>query len=555
MFSYYDIGSMLAGVAFFLMAMKLMEEALRQLAGRRFKLFLKNKTDNKLKAIGGGAVVSGLLQSSSVVNLLVLSMAGASVLKMENALALILGSNLGTTVSSWLMAALGFQYNINSIVLPVAGITGISIAFLKTNSRWYLWFRIIFSLAFLLIALSFIKTGMEGWIGQTNLSAFNGYPLIIFLLLGVVLTTIVQSSSATMALALSALYTNAITLPVAMAFVLGAEIGTTLKLFLAASKGPAVKKRVALGNFLFNGVTAAVIFILLHPVHQLITQVLNINDHLIALVLFQTFINLSTVILFYPFLSPFSKFLLSRYSRHTDESFYITKVPVTDTALALEALEMETKHLISHVADYSLHSFHLNNDVAVPFIANKEMHHHTLEEKYNYIKQLQGEMHIFYLKLQNHTSNPQDTERLAQLISAIRNAMYAAKNIKDAQHDIIQVRNSSNNIKYQFYTHSKAKLSEFYKRILLILENTPQKKYAEELATLYRFITSGYAENLQLLYKESVTKQVTETEIATLINLNREMYTSFKSLLFGLKDYLLSAKEAEYFDGLPGFIR
>lgn len=77
----------------------------------------------------------------------------------------------------------------------------------------------------------------------------------------------------------------------------------------------------------------------------------------------------------------------------------------------------------------------------------------------------------------------------------------------------------------------------------------------ESLTTLHHVITSGYAETLQLLYKESLAKNVSETEISTLINFNRELYTSFKSVLFGLKDYLLTTKDADYFDNLPGFIR
>ena len=217
----FDIWKMLAGVAFFLLAMNFMENALRILAGRRFKLFLKKQTTSKVKAISGGAIVTALLQSSSVVNLLVLSMVGAGVVKMENALAIMLGSNLGTTLNSWIIATLGFNFNIESFVLPVAGITGICMAFINSESKWFLWCKFLFSLAFLFIALGFIKTGMEEFVKQTDLSFFNQYPLIVFLLLGILLTTIVQSSSATIALTLSALHTNAITLYVATAIVLG----------------------------------------------------------------------------------------------------------------------------------------------------------------------------------------------------------------------------------------------------------------------------------------------------------------------------------------------
>jgi len=95
-----DIWKMLAGIAIFLLGIKFLEESLQELAGRRFKLFLKKQTQNKLKAIGGGAVVTAVLQSSSIVGLMVLAFAGAGIIHMQNALAIILGANLGTTISN-----------------------------------------------------------------------------------------------------------------------------------------------------------------------------------------------------------------------------------------------------------------------------------------------------------------------------------------------------------------------------------------------------------------------------------------------------------------------
>jgi phosphate:Na+ symporter len=532
-----------------------MEDSLRQLAGRRFKLFLKKHTANKVKAIGAGAVVTGFLQSSSVVNLLVLSMVGASVVKMENALAIMLGSNLGTTIGSWMLATLGFNFNIENFALPVAAIAGIGMAFINNGSKWFLWLKFLFSLAFLFIALGFIKTGMEDFVSQTDLSAFNQYPLIIFLLLGILLTTAIQSSSATIALALSALHANAITLYVATAIVLGSEIGTTFKLFLVAAKGLVAKKRVALGNFLFNVITVSLMFIILKPVNYLITNVLEINNNLIALVFFQSFVNFCSIILFFPFLKIFGQFLLKQFTGKEEESIYISKVPVTDTELALEALENETKLFINYVIDYSLDSFDLKESINRDLISKMNFQRKTVGEKYDHIKQSHGEMHAFYLKLQSASSNKMEAERMEQLISALRNTMYAAKNIKDAQHDIEQVRNSSNDTKYNFYIKSRERLLTFYQQVLAMLDNETKKNLFDKLTDLYHSVTAGYTETLHLLYKENMAKQVSEIEISTLINLNRELYTSFKSILFGLKDFLLTPKEAEYFDTLPGFIR
>lgn len=553
--SSFDIWRMLAGVAFFLMAMNFMEDSLRLLAGRKFKLFLKKQTTNKVKAIGAGAAVTGFLQSSSIVNLLVLSMVGASVVKMENALAIMLGSNLGTTLDSWLVATLGFKFNIENLALPVVAITGIVMAFVKKDSRLYLWVKFLFSLAFLFISLGFIKTGMEDFVLQTNLSFFNRYPIIIFLLLGILLTTIIQSSSAVIALTLSALYTNAITLYVATAIVLGSEIGTTFKLFLAAAKGLTAKKRVALGNFLFNMITVSIMFLLLRPVNLLITDVLQVKDNLIALVFFQSFVNLFSIILFFPFLKLFGEFLMKRFSDKEDESMYISKVTITDTELALEALENENGLFIRKVIHYSLDSFDLNRQITGNSTVPKSFERKTVESKYDHIKQSHGEIHAFCLKLQNAVIFTPETERLEQLISSARNIMYAAKNIHDARQDIAQLRNSSNDTKYDFYTKSGERVLHFYQEVFRMLNDAEPKNHFNALTALYRSITSGYSDALQLLYKESMVNLVNEMEISMLINFNRQVYTSFKSILFGLKDYLLTAKEADYFDSLPGFIR
>ena len=550
-----DLWKMLAGVAFFLLAMELMEQSLRLLAGRRFKLFLKKQTTGKLKAISAGALVTGLLQSSSVVNLLVLSMVGAGVVKMENALALMLGSNLGTTLNSWIVATIGFDFSIETLALPLAGISGIVMAFLNKESRWFLWFKFFFSIAFLFVALEFIKTGMEGYVQQTDLAFFARYPLFVFLLLGILLTAIVQSSSATMVLTLSALHTNAISLTVATAIVLGAEIGTTLKLFLAASKGLAAKKRVALGNFLFNVITVVVMFIFLVPVNHLITDVLRIKDSLLALVFFQTFTNLVCILLFFPFLQLFGKFLLKRFASSQDQSFFISKVSPADTDLALEAIENETRHFINLVINYSFVSFDLADNLENGNDIKDDFRHKSNTEKYDYIKQLHGEVHGFYLKLQNTTTDKAGTERLDQLISAIRNSMYAAKSIRDSQYDIEQMRNSSNEFKFNFYTRSRKKLQHLYESVIQLLSHKGNGNNLEMLTAIYRSITLGYTESLQLLYKQGLSQHVSEVEISTLINLNRELYTSFKSILFGLKDYLLTPDQAAYFDAQPGFIR
>ena len=119
------IFKLFAGIGLFLFAMYLLEDSLKNLSGRNFKRFLQRITQTRLGAVTGGAIVTGILQSSSMVSLMVLAFVGAGVFTMKNALAIILGANLGTTLTSWLVATLGFKMNIEVAAYPAVFVGGL----------------------------------------------------------------------------------------------------------------------------------------------------------------------------------------------------------------------------------------------------------------------------------------------------------------------------------------------------------------------------------------------------------------------------------------------
>lgn len=550
-----EIWNMLAGIALFLLGMRLLEESLQQLTGRAFKLFLKRQTASKPKAILGGAVVTAILQSSSVVNLMVLAFVGANVLQMQNALAVMLGSNLGTTFSSWIIATVGFKLNIENIAFPLAGIFGITMLLSNKNHLIYKWSKIFFGIGLLFMGLNFIRNGMASSLSQIDLSGFNQYPLIIFLLLGFIITAIIQSGTATIAIVLSALHFGAIDLLTATAIVLGSEVGTIIKLMIASAKGLAAKKRVALGNLLFNIITTLIIFIFLLPVNRFITETMQIKDNLLALVFFQSLVNIAGIILFYPFLNLFTRFLERRYNGNNEETHYISKVKAADTELAMLALEKEVKHFLIHSINFTLTVFDLpRNSRLHAALKNYSTISDPLKE-YSFLKQLHGELTGYAIQVQNNTSDESITKRLNHLIAANRNTMYAVKSIKDALQDIKQLRNSSNDIKYEFYLQAQQNATIFCDKLASLLLGELTVSYFETLNEMHKEIIKGYSISLEQLYKEKTYLYLGEIDISTLINFNREMHTVYKSYLFAVKDYLLNYKDAAYFDELPGFIR
>ncbi|MFZ1259943.1 MAG: Na/Pi symporter, partial [Chitinophagaceae bacterium] len=408
---------------------------------------------------------------------------------------------------------------------------------------------------FLFVGLTFIKSGMQDIIKETDLAQLNEQPAIIFLLIGLLITTLVQSSSATVAIVLSALYVDAISLLSATAIVLGAEIGTTLKLILAAAKGSAVKKRVALGNVLFNTINVLLLFIVLGPVNRLITDVIGIKDNLIALVLFQTLLNVVGIILFYPLLRPFGRFLEKRFISDEDETLFIHKVKVTDTDPAIAALEKETAYLLYHTAAFALEAF--NKKVTFPdqVKITRSFASKKLMEKYDYIKHQHGEIYNYIAALQRQVNDKEITIRLLQLIDAARNTMYAAKNIKDAWPDIEQLSKSSKDQKYNYYLLTGERVTSFFEKIIPLVFEIKTKNLFEKITVIYKFIQENYKQMLAELHREDLHKNLTELEFSTIINFNREIFTCEKSVAFAVKGLLLTGEEAAHFDELPGFIR
>ncbi|MDI6048033.1 Na/Pi cotransporter family protein [Flavobacterium yafengii] len=545
-----------AGVGLFLFAMYLVEESLKNLSGRNFKLFLQRITKNNIGAVAGGTIVTGILQSSSMVSLMVLAFVGAGVFTMKNAMAIILGANLGTTLASWLVATLGFKTNIEVIAYPAVCLGGFLLILLgnRKTIKYVSYFLLGFGLMF--IGLSFMKTAMETQVQYFDFSQYASKPLLIFLIIGFLITLVVQSSSVTMALTLSALNAGAIGFPMAAAIVLGSETGTIIKIVLSAIGGNASKKRVALGNLLFNIFITAIAFILLRPIILLITDIIKIKDPLIGLVTFSSLINLLAIVLFLPVLDLFTTFL-ERFFKNTDGSTaaFISNASIAEPETALDLFRRETRYFIHNSMLFNLELFKIDTLDLKKQSDFKEINDDrnfdskTLEEKYEFLKQLQGELQAFYLKLRVKLNSEQNSE-LNQLISAVRSSMHAAKSIKDIGSNITNLSSSSKEIKYQFFLHHKKETQELYIKLNTYL-NTEKSSDFEELRIQFDTIQKNYTTALNTFYTEAQLAPIEDIDITTVINFNRELFTSNKAMLMAVKDILLDEKQAQNFNEIP----
>lgn len=549
----FNIFKLCAGIGLFLFAMYLLEESLKNLSGRNFKIFLQRISKNKLGAVTGGAIVTGVLQSSTLVSLMVLAFVGAGVFTMKNAMAIILGANLGTTLDSWLVATLGFKVNIEIAAYPAVCIGGLLL--ILSGSRKAIKYLSFFLLGFglLFIGLSFMKTAMEVQVKEFDLSNYVNMPLVVFLLIGFIITLVVQSSSVTMALTLSALHAGAIGFAPAVAIVLGSETGTTIKLMLSATGGSASKKRVALGNFLFNVFLTVFTFIWLKPILFLITGIFAINDPLIGLVTFSSLTNLLGIAIFLPLLNPFAKFL-ERFFKDSDESaaVFIGNANIAETETSLDLFRREIDYFIFSSMLYNLSMFEVDIKLLQDrpdfntIINKRKFLSQTSEEKYEYLKQLQGELQAFYLKLRNELHEEQ-LSQVNQLISSVRSSMYSVKSMKDIGNNIANLRRSSKDIKFDFFMHYKRIIEKLYVQLNEIL-CLAGKESLKNLQHLYNDILNNYSFALNNFYKEAQYASIEEIDITIVLNFNRELFTSNKAILMAIKDFLLKEKEATDFN-------
>lgn len=554
--TFYHILKLSAGIGLFLFAMYLLEESLKNLSGRSFKLFLQRITKNAIGAVTGGALVTGILQSSSMVSFMVLAFVGAGVFTMRNAMAIVLGANLGTTLDSWVVATLGFNMDIEVVSYPAVCVGGLLLILFGSRKTYKYISYFLFGFGLLFIGLSFMKTAMEAQVKVFDFSQYAAMSLAFFLLIGFIITVLVQSSSVTMALTLSALHVGAISLPIAAAIVLGSQTGTTIKIMLGAIGGNASKKRIVLGNFLFNVFVTFFAYLLLSPILFLITELFKVKDPLIGLVLFSTIINLFSIIIFLPLLDKFTHFL-ERFFKESAGSVtaFIRHATIAEPITALDLFRRETNYFIHNSMLFNLELFQIDthyitkNSNYESINEKNKFFIKTIEEKYDFLKQLQGELQVFYLELRPKLQSEQYSD-INQLISAVRSSMHSVKSVKDIGTNITNLRHSSKDIKYNFFMHNKQETEALYRQFNGLINHEMSSTF-DNLQYIFNSIEGNYTSALNNFYTEAQNAPLEKIDITTIINFNRELFTSNKAMLMAVKDFLLKEKQAQEFNEVP----
>ncbi len=549
-----DFWKLAAGLAVFLYGMFLLEDAVKIMSGRAFRQMIRSYTDGRLRSIGSGAFITAILQSSSAVSLMVLAFVGAGVMTMENGIGVMMGANIGTTFTSWIVAIFGFKIKIESFAFPLIACAGLIFIFVNSSSKLFQLSRLLIGFGFLLLGLDFMKTSVESYAQHIDLAVLAEYGAWVYLLFGILMTALMQSSSASIAVILTGINSGLIDFETSTAMVVGTNIGTTVTVLLGSIGGIQAKKRVGTSHLIFNMVTGIIAFAALGPLSRLVTVFFDTTANAVmGLALFHTLFNLIGVVIFFPFIGYLARFLLRTFpDRKEILTVYLNNTPTEVLDAATSSLRKETLHLFEECQLYTLKTFGIDDklvfDHTLPFEKNLGRRNNSLPDFYDHAKLLHGEIIEFYAKLLNAKLEEDEAKGLERMIYASRNIMNSMKNVKGLRHDMEEFDSSENDHLNRQYRLFRRRLIGLYHSINSFFEMEDQnEKYRILLRTVIH-IEQQDEQFIRTVLELAAAKSINELEISSLLLANRLFSQSCRLQVFALKDLLLREKEISEFD-------
>ena len=339
-YSFYDFLKLIGSLALFLYGMKIMSEGLQKFAGDRLRKILTAMTTNRVTGVLTGILITALIQSSSATTVMVVSFVNAGLLTLTQSISVIMGANIGTTVTAWIISVFGFKVDIAAFALPLLAF-GIPLLFSQKSTRKSIG-EFIFGFSFLFMGLSFLQKNAPDLSHNPDMLAFvQNYTdmgflsILLFVFIGTILTMIVQASAATMAITLIMCANGWISFELGAALVLGENIGTTITANLAALTGNTQARRAALAHLVFNVFGVIWVLCLFKPftygISWFVEEVMKTTDPAVAvsfkLSAFHTAFNIGNVLIMIWFVNFIEKTVCTLIKQKDDDEYrlrYIT---------------------------------------------------------------------------------------------------------------------------------------------------------------------------------------------------------------------------------------
>jgi phosphate:Na+ symporter len=553
-----------AGVAILLFGMIALENGFKSFAEGPLKKLLSKATNKFYKSFTVGVISTAILQSSSLISVITISFLSAGLMTLHQGIGIIFGANLGTTATAWLVASLGLKLNISALAIPMI-VFGI-VLYLQSNRSIKGIGNILAGLGFFFFGIAIMKEGFDAYQDSLNLTAFSGNGLVgqlLFVFFGILATVILQSSSASMAIILTALAAGQITYLSAMALAIGANVGTTVTSMIGAMASNVDGKRIAFAHLLFNVITGLVAFALLGLLGKLVdysAALLHIDpqNYTLKLSIFHTLFNLLGIIIMRPLVTPMEKFLNSKIKEKKPspaQPKYLNETSLAYPQTALEVLLKETNHLFDICFEAIAHGMGLSRATmldkkkmkAISKEGHIEYYDINVDEiYYNRIKSIYGEIVKFGTRAQTKYGEARFINAINSVLEANRYFVEVVKDIKDLQPNILKYCGSDNEVLRKEYNRLRKRIAKFirivfyYQDFRIIkpsLSGDPVEvmdKINKERALLQTYIENSKKNDV--LYNGTISqliidKKLTGTMVTSLINDSRIVNSINKHLI------------------------
>lgn len=368
-YTFFDFLTLVGSLGVFLYGMKIMSESLQKVAGSKMRSILSFMTSNRFFGVLTGFLITAVVQSSSATTVMVVGFVNAGLISLTESIGIIMGANVGSTVTGWIISLLGFEMSISDYSLPLIAFS-LPLIFSKSSGRRS-WGEFLLGFALLFLGLDFLKNSVPDLgsnpevLSFVNKYASSGFKsTLIFLGIGTVLTVIIQSSSATMALTFVMVSQGWIDFYMAAAMVLGENVGTTITANLAAAVGNLSAKRAAMAHFIFNllgvfwmlSVFGYVTAFLEHTfiIKEGLTESQMISNIPFTLAIFHTSFNVCNVLIFVwftPYIQKIVEWVLPQRDKDSEEDFrlkFITTGLMSTPELSLLQVKKEIQFFAKH---------------------------------------------------------------------------------------------------------------------------------------------------------------------------------------------------------------
>ncbi|TLX71365.1 Na/Pi cotransporter family protein [Labilibacter sediminis] len=472
-YSLIELLKLIGAVGLFLYGMKLMSEALQKVAGAKMRSIFAAMTSNRFLGVLTGLIVSATIQSSSATILMVVSFVNAGLVSLIESIGVIMGANVGTTVTGWLISLFGFRFNFTEYALPLMAV-GFPLVFSKVQ-RHKSWGEAIIGFSILFVSLDFIKTTVPDINNNPEILSFLSeytnlgfVSVLLFLFIGSLLTVLIQSSGATMAITFVMCNQGWIPYELGAAMILGENIGTTITPNIAATIGNVSAKRAARVHMLFNLLGVIWMLFVFTPYTGFIEKIISSSSAVsvknpqalipFALALFHTSFNIINLLLFIGFVPLIHRIIIELVPQKSEEGEEFRLSYITTGMLSTSELSiLQAKKELQSYAKHTNKMLGFNRKLILEENEKKFNRLYTSIEKYESISDdVEVEIANYLAKVSQGKLSEASRIRIRAMLKLVSDL----ESIGDSSYTLARIINRmhKNNIKFSSIIHDKLDL-------------------------------------------------------------------------------------------------